>query len=106
MLNKDVEGIKYVVEKHGKEYVLTIYNRSSFENVNILFALQMKLAQVKQIRDEQMPKVAEVQSSRELTYTVFEYVHGTSLENIKKHNPEHLTEEMARKMALDWWIPP
>lgn len=100
MLNKDVEGIKYVVEKHGQEYVLTIYNRSSFENVNILFALQMKLAQVKQIRDEQMPKVAEVQSSRELTYTVFEFVHGTSLENIKKHNPEYLTEEMARKMAL------
>lgn len=100
MLNKDVEGIKYVVEKHGKEYVLTIYNRSSFENVNILFALQMKLAQVKQIRDDQMPKVAEVQSSRELTYTVFEFVHGISLQNLKKHNPEKFTEEMARKMAL------
>lgn len=100
MINKDVEGIKYLVEKDGKEYLLTIYNRSSFENVNILFALQMKLAQVKLIHDEQIPQLSEVQSSKELTYTVFDFVHGKSLENIKKQNPDQLTEEMARKMAL------
>ena len=98
MMNKDKEGIKYIAEKAGKEYILKIFFKSSFHNMNSLFALQMRLARLDKITDAHIARVAEVNQTHSPAYMVAEYVHGVSMAEIKKYNPERLNEDLVRRI--------
>jgi formylglycine-generating enzyme len=100
MMNKDKEGIKYIAEKDGKEYVLKIFYQSSFHNMHTLFELQMRLSRLNHLKDASTAKVVEVNQSHAPAYMAVEYVHGVSLAELKKYNPERITEELVRKIAL------
>lgn len=100
MLNKDAEGIKYIAEKSGQEYVLKIFFKSSFQNMNTLFALQMRLSRLNKLKDAHTAKVVEVNQNHSPAYMAVEYVHGVSLAEVKKYNPERLSEELVRKLIL------
>lgn len=100
MLNKDVEGIKYIAEKNNKEYVLKVFFKSSFQNMETLFGLQMRLSRLGKIKDSSIAQVEEVNQSHSPAYMAVEYVHGVSLAEIRKYNPERITEENVRILAL------
>jgi formylglycine-generating enzyme required for sulfatase activity len=100
MLNKDAEGIKYIAEKDDKEYVLKVFYKSSFHNMNTLFGLQMRLSRLNNLKDSCTAKVVEVNQSHSPAYMAVEYIHGVSLAEIKKYNPERISEEMVRSLAL------
>ncbi len=100
MMNKDKEGIKYIAEKDGKEYVLKIFFQSSFHNMDTLFGMQMRLSRLDHLQDANIAKVTEVNQNHSPAYMAVEYIHGVSLGEIKKYNPERLTEELVRKIAL------
>lgn len=100
MMNKDKEGIKYIAEKDGKEHVLKIFFKSSFHNMDTLFGMQMRLSRLNHLTDASIAKVAEVKQSHTPAYMAVEYVHGVSLAEIKKYNPERLNEELVRDIAL------
>lgn len=99
MMNKDTEGIKYIAEKDGNEYVLKVFYKSSFHNMDTLFALQMRLSRLNHLKDVRSAKVVEVNQSHSPAYMAVEYVHGVSLAELKKYNPERLTEDMVRELA-------
>lgn len=98
MMNKDAEGIKYIAEKDGHEYVLKIFFKSSFSNMHTLFGLQMRLSRLNKLQDAHTAKVAEVNQTHSPAYMAVEYVHGVSLAEIKKYNPERLNEDLVRKL--------
>lgn len=100
MMNKDKEGIKYIAEKDGKEHVLKIFFQSSFHNMNTLFGMQMRLSRLNDLADASIAKVTEARQSHSPAFMAVEYVHGVSLAEIKKYNPERLTEELVRGVAL------
>ena len=98
MMNKDAEGIKYIAEKDGKEYVLKVFYKSSFSNMNSLFGLQMRLSRIDKLKDDRIARVVEVNQSHSPAYMAVEYVHGVSLAEIKKYNPERLDEKLIRRI--------
>jgi len=100
MMNKDKEGIKYIAEKNGKEHVLKIFFQSSFHNMDTLFGMQMRLTRLNHIEDASIAKVTEVNQNHSPAFMAVEYVHGVSLDEIKQYNPERLTEELVREIAL------
>ncbi|MDY0325112.1 MAG: SUMF1/EgtB/PvdO family nonheme iron enzyme [Candidatus Cloacimonadaceae bacterium] len=100
MMNKDKEGIKYIAEKNGKEHVLKIFFKSSFHNMDSLFGIQMRLNRLNHIQDAHIAKVTEVNQNHSPAFMAVEYVHGVSLDEIKQYNPERLTEELVREIAL------
>lgn len=100
MMNKDKEGIKYIAEKNGKEHVLKIFFKSSFHNMDSLFGIQMRLNRLNHIEDAHIAKVTEVNQNHSPAFMAVEYVHGVSLDEIKQYNPERLTEELVREIAL------
>jgi len=100
MMNKDKEGIKYIAEKNGKEHVLKIFFQSSFHNMDTLFGMQMRLSRLDHIKDSSIAKVSEANQSHSPAFMAVEYVHGVSLAEIKKYNPERLSEELVREIGL------
>jgi formylglycine-generating enzyme required for sulfatase activity len=99
MMNKDAEGIKYIAEKDGREYVLKVFYKSSFHNMDTLFALQMRLSRLNHLKDVRTAKVVEVNQSHSPAYMAVDYVHGVSLAELKKYNPERITEDMVRELG-------
>ncbi len=100
MMNKDKEGIKYIAKKDGKEFVLKIFFQSSFHNMDTLFGMQMRLARLNHLTDASIAKVAEVNQNHSPAFMAVEYVHGVSLAEIFKYNPERLNEELVREIGL------
>ena len=99
-MNKDVEGIKYIAEKDGKEYLLKFFYKASLSNVSKIFSLQKLLQQLSYLDDAHIAKVVEINSHYDPPYMVVEYIHGVSLAKIKTHNPEKLTENFVRQIAI------
>ena len=97
-MNKDTEGIKYIAAKDGNEYILKIFYKSSFSNMSTLFGLQMRLSRLNKLKDTHTAKVVEVNQTHSPAYMAIEYVHGVSLAEIKKYNPERLSEELVRRL--------
>lgn len=107
MINKDGEGIKYIAQKANKDYVLKVFNRSSFQNVNTLYSLQMMFNRLNKLQDAHIAKVVEINQTHTPAYMAAEYVHGSSLAELKKYNPERLNEAFMRnvlKMLVDTTI--
>lgn len=99
MMNKDSEGIKYIAEKDGREFVLKVFYKSSFSNMNTLFNLQMRLSRLNNLKQACTAKVAEVNQNHSPAYMAVEFVHGISFADMKKSNPERITEDLVRKIA-------
>lgn len=99
-MNKDAEGIKYIVEKDCKEYLLKLFYKTSLSNVSKIFSLQKRLQQLNSLYDEHIAEVVEVDPAYDPPYMVAEYIHGISLANIKAHDPERITEDSVRLMAV------
>jgi formylglycine-generating enzyme required for sulfatase activity len=98
MLNKDKEGIKYIAKKDDKEYILKIFYHSSFQNMHTLFDLQMRLSRLNHLEAEGIAKVKEIKHHRNPAFMAVEYVHGSSLAEIKRYNPDRLDEALVRKI--------
>ncbi len=100
MLNKDAEGIKYIVEKEGREFLLKIFYKTSLSNIENIFSLQQRLQELNKLENKQIPKVTEIDPHFDPPYMVVEFIHGISLANLKTHNPEKLTEDFIRLVAI------
>ena len=98
MMNKDAEGIKYLTERDGKEYVLKVFFGSSFQNMNTLYGLQMRLDRMDKLQDAHIAKVVEVNQLHSPAFMVTEYVYGVSLADIKKYNQDRITEDFVRRL--------
>ena len=57
MLNKDAEGIKCIVEKEGREFLLKIFYKTSLSNIENIFSLQQRLQELNKLENKQIPKV-------------------------------------------------
>jgi formylglycine-generating enzyme required for sulfatase activity len=99
IMNKETEGIKYIAQKDDKQYVLKIFFKSSMNNMDSLFGLQMRLVKLNHLKDKHTAKVVEVNPHHDPAYMAAEYIHGVSLAHIKQHNPEKLSEEFIRHIA-------
>ncbi len=100
MLNKDAEGIKYIVEKEGREFLLKIFYKTSLSNIENIFSLQQRLQELNKLENKQIPKVTEIDPHYDPPYMVVEFIHGISLANLKTHNPKKLTEDFIRLVAI------
>ncbi len=98
-LNKDSEGVKFVVEKDGRQYLLKIFYKSSLSDVESIFGIQRRLELLNTLQDKHVTKVVKIDPSHDPAYMIAEYIHGVSLQHIKNHNPERLTEEFIRYIA-------
>ena len=99
MMNKDNEGIKYIVEKNQKLYILKVFYKSNLSNLDALFAQQMRLVKLNHLKDKHIAKVVEVNQQHDPAYMVAEYIHGNSLAKIKQHNPAMITEAFIRQIT-------
>lgn len=99
MMNKDTEGIKYIVEKNQKLYILKVFYKSNLSNLDALFAQQMRLVKLNHLKDKHIAKVVEVNQQHDPAYMVAEYIHGNSLANIKQHDPSRITEAFIRQIT-------
>ena len=100
ILNKDAEGIKYIVEKDGKEFLLKLFYKASLSNITNIFNLQQRLQQLNKLEDKHLAKVVEIDPHFDPPFMVVEFIHGVSLADLKTHNPEKLTEDFIRFIAI------
>lgn len=98
-VNKDSEGVKYIAEKAGQQYLLKIFYKSSFSNVQSIYGIQQRLEKLTTLQDNHTAKVVEINPHHDPAYMVAEYIHGVSLAHIKTHDPERLSEEFIRYIA-------
>jgi len=100
MLNKDKEGIKYIAERDGIEYVLKIFYQSSFQNMHTLMDLQMRLSRLSHLESSSTARVREVNQKHTPAYMAVEYIHGSSLADIKRYDPKRIDEALLRRLCL------
>ncbi|MGC9362138.1 MAG: zinc-ribbon domain-containing protein, partial [Candidatus Syntrophosphaera sp.] len=99
MLNKDPEGIKYIAEKEGREYVLKLFFKSEFSSLDTVINLQTRLKRLNNLDTVHTARVVEVNQNHDPAYMVSEYIKGESLAQIKVKDPERLTESFVREIA-------
>lgn len=100
MLNKDPEGIKYIAEKDGRQYVLKLFFKYKFSNLDTLINLQARLRRLNQLDNVHTARVVEVNQTHDPAYMAAEYIQGCSLARIKTEQPDRLTEGFVRHIAL------
>jgi len=100
VMNKDEEGIKYIASKDERQYVLKLFFHSRLTNLDKLFGLQMRLSRLNQMDDEHIARVEEVNQTSEPAYMAARFVDGISLDRLKKHHPEKMTEDFTRDVAV------
>lgn len=99
MLNKEPEGIKYIAEKDGKEYVLKLFFKTEFSNLDTAIKLQKRLKRINKLDTAHTARVVEVNQNHDPAYMVSEFIKGESLAQIKTKDPERLTENYVREIA-------
>ncbi len=101
LLNKDAEGIKYIVKKADSNelLLLKIFHNVFFDRVEKLFILHDRLSKVNKLNEPFIPQIVEVNQKSTPRYMVAKYVQGVSLAHIRQHNPERLSEDFVRKIA-------
>ncbi|PKN78798.1 MAG: hypothetical protein CVU48_07310 [Candidatus Cloacimonetes bacterium HGW-Cloacimonetes-1] len=101
-LNKDFEGIKYIVTKDGQpdhKYLLKIFHNAYFDNIEKLFNLQMRLTKIHTLVCPNTPRVLEINQHNVPRYMLVEYVQGVSIHQIKLQQPARMNEEYIRSFA-------
>lgn len=99
-MNKDMEGIKYIVEKDGGRYILKLFFKSRLTSLDTIYALQMRLSRLNKLEDSHTARVVEVNQSHDPAYMVSRFVEGKSLAQIKNTEPDRLTEPFVRDIAI------
>jgi len=100
LLNKDPEGIKYIAEKDGKKYILKLFFKYKYSDLESIIALQSRLKLLGTLESVHTAKVAEVNETHDPVYMAAEFVGGDSLARIKENQPERLSEEFVRNVAI------
>ncbi|MCB5225155.1 MAG: SUMF1/EgtB/PvdO family nonheme iron enzyme [Candidatus Cloacimonadaceae bacterium] len=100
LLNKDPEGIKYIVEKDGKQYILKLFFKYKYSDLESIITLQNRLKRLGTLESAHTAKVAEVNETHDPVFMAAEFVDGDSLSRIKENEPERLNEEFVRKVAI------
>lgn len=103
MLNRDPEGIKYVVTRTDYEdiqYLLKLFYKSSSENIAKLYSLQIRLQNLKDFSHPHIAPVVEINDSLSPGFIVSAFVDGIALAELKKTNPDRLSESLVRKIAV------
>jgi len=100
VMNKDEEGVKYIAAKGEQQYVLKLFFHSRLTNLDKLYGLQMRLSRLNQLDNEHIARVEEVNQSHDPAYMAARFVDGVSLDKLKKNNPEQVTEELVRDVAV------
>ena len=99
-MNKDEEGIKYIASKDDQQYVLKLFFRSRLTNLDKLYGLLMRLNRLTQLDNEHIARVEEVNQAHDPAYMAARLVNGISLDKLKKHHPEQVTEAFVRDIAV------
>ena len=92
LLNKDSEGLKYIAEKNGRQYLLKLLFQVGFASVDNLYLQQMRLSRIAGIKSEYFAKIVEVNLSDDPCYMVADYVKGKSLAELREEIPEEKRE--------------
>lgn len=96
---KDTDGVHYLVEKEGKQYVLKLFFPYKYSNLENIITLQNWLNRVQKLENPYIVHVEEINYNNDPVYIVTEIVEGISLSKIKTYNPELLTESLVREIA-------
>lgn len=100
LLNKDPEGIKYIAEKDGKQYILKLFFKYKYSDLESIMALQNRLERMGTLKSAHTAKVAEVNSIHDPVFMAADFVGGDSLARIKENQPERLSEKFIRNVAI------
>jgi formylglycine-generating enzyme required for sulfatase activity len=100
IMNKDVEGIKYLAGKNGERFVLKLFFKERLTSLDTIYALQMRLSRLNKLDDSHTARVVEVNQTHDPAYMVSRFVSGKSLAQIKKSEPDRLNEAFVRDIAL------
>lgn len=92
LLNKDSEGLKYIAEKNGKQYLIKLLFQVGFASVDNLYLQQMRLSRIAGIDSQFFAHVVEVNLSDDPCYMVVEYIKGKSLAELREEIPEDKRE--------------
>ncbi|HOR30701.1 MAG TPA: hypothetical protein PLW71_04800, partial [Candidatus Syntrophosphaera thermopropionivorans] len=95
----DTDGVHYLVEKEGKQYVLKLFFPYKYSNLENIITLQNWLNRVQKLENPYIVHVEEINYNNDPVYIVTEIVEGISLSKIKTYNPELLTESLVREIA-------
>jgi len=96
---KDTDGVRYLVEKEGKQYVLKLFFPYKYSNLENIITLQNWLDRVQKLENPHIVHVEEINYNNDPVYIVTEFVEGISLAKIKTYNPGLLTESLVREIA-------
>jgi len=99
MLNKDPEGIKYIADKEGKRYVLKLFFKYKYSDLESIMDLQQRLKRMGKLSSAQTARVAEINQTHDPIFMATEFVSGDSLARIKAYNKERLSENFVREVA-------
>jgi formylglycine-generating enzyme required for sulfatase activity len=96
---KDTDGIRYLVEKEGKYYVLKLFFPYKYSNLENIITLQNWLDRVQKLQHPHIVNIEEINYNNDPVYIITEFVEGMSLAKIKTYNPTLLTESLVREIA-------
>lgn len=99
MLNKDPEGIKYIAEKDGKKYVLKLFFKYKYSDLESIMGLQKRLKRMGNLSSVHTARVAEINQTHDPVFMATEFVSGDSLARIKANNAGRLSEDFVREVA-------
>ncbi|HPV14375.1 MAG TPA: SUMF1/EgtB/PvdO family nonheme iron enzyme [Candidatus Cloacimonadota bacterium] len=100
LVTKDEEGIKYLALKNDIKYVLKVFHKSRLANPQKVYALQLRLQGLLNLNHPNISKTDEASLAANPGYMATRYVQGISLDRLKKEQPEELTEDLIRKVAI------
>ncbi len=99
LLNKDPEGIKYIAEKDGGKYVLKLFFKYKYSDLQSIMALQKRLQRMGSLSSVHTARVAEINQTHDPVFMATEFVGGDSLARIKANNQGRLSEDFVRRIA-------
>lgn len=99
LLNKDTEGIKYIAEKEGLKYVLKLFFKYKYSDLESIMDLQKRLERMGNLSSVHTARVTEINQTHDPVFMAAEFVSGDSLAKIKAKDPGRLSEEFVRGIA-------
>jgi len=100
LMNKDSEGMKYIASKNNQEYIIKVFHKSRYMDINKMLNQQMLLSRINLLDSEHIAKVEEINQSHNEAFLATRFVQGTSLDKLKKQNSQRITEDFVRDVAI------
>jgi formylglycine-generating enzyme required for sulfatase activity len=96
---KDTDGVRYLVEKDGKRYVLKMFFQYKYSNLENIITMQNWIDRIQKLQHPNVVEIEEINYNSDPVYMVTELVEGMSLAKIKTSNTSLLTESLVRDIA-------